>query len=577
MDYFLRMLRAPGAKHAIEVAAPTQEVIVEADGQNDSHDEKQEKARAAVVAATNDNTYRVPAKPLRLARWLDKIVEWSGSQAVFFLILSGLIVWAFLGIIFSEFTDWQVGISDGQAIINLVFDSFLMRQQFNSYERTLGALGVLKSRAVSIKRMLRQVVMQERLRRAEEGQRQHLARMSPRATAQLGGKTDGPVVKSDISGKTKHTDIGRNLDHPAESCELFAPELPPETLFGRICTTLSNVMGHLATVTCFWIGIIIWISFGARDNWSSTWLLYINSATSALMVFMLAFLANIRERHGEYSNRCLAAIWKVDAALELHLRAATRDTDPNPTVALPAPTVGRIQRVINYYADLVGALVGIAILILTMVVWVAIGPVMGFNSNWWLLIGTYAGLVGMNDGFVLRNVFHNLRVHEDGLFNKVAWEDDDAWDVLASLDPLPAAPTAAVEDTAQTVEIRRQQQHQSTSAPGSAPEQTQSRTERISLSMGQVCSHESTVILGFLTIIGLVIGASAMGWSLTGQLLCNVPPSIIESFFMLILITGHNFGDQRRRADLALVHARRLRLLRSVVVVVGSTGDVEEV
>lgn len=30
------------------------------------------------------------------------------------------------------------------------------------------------------------------------------------------------------------------------------------------------------------------------------------------------------------------------------------------------------------------------------------------NDNWWLLIGTYAGLIGMNDGFVLRNVQHRL-------------------------------------------------------------------------------------------------------------------------------------------------------------------------
>lgn len=141
------------------------------------------------------------------------------------------------------------------------------------------------------------------------------------------------------------------------------------------------------------------------------------------MVFILAFLANIRERHGEYSNRCLEAIWKVDAALELRLRIATGDNEPNPTVTIPAPKVGKIQRIINYYADLVGALIGIAILILTMIIWVVIGPAMGFNSNWWLLIGTYAGLVSMNDGFVLRNVFHKLRGYEDGLFGELAWEN----------------------------------------------------------------------------------------------------------------------------------------------------------
>lgn len=79
--------------------------------------------------------------------------------------------------------------------------------------------------------------------------------------------------------------------------------------------------------------------------------------------------------------------------------------------------------------------------------------------------------------------------------------------------------------------------------------------------MGNFCSHEMTVILGAVTILGLIIGASAMNWSVTGQLLCNVPPSIIDSFFTLILITGHNIGDARRRVDLNNIYLRRLQLI----------------
>ena len=73
-----------------------------------------------------------------------------------------------------------------------------------------------------------------------------------------------------------------------------------------------------------------------------------------------------------------------------------------------------------------------------------------------------------------------------------------------------------------------------------------------------------TVVLGAITIIGLIIGASAMGWGVTGQLLCNVPPSIIESFFTLILITGHNIGDAKRRVDLYNIYLRRLKLVSYV-------------
>lgn len=48
---------------------------------------------------------------------------------------------------------------------------------------------------------------------------------------------------------------------------------------------------------------------------------------------------------------------------------------------------------------------------------------------------------------------------------------------------------------------------------------------------------------------------------LAGQLICNVPPSIIESFFMIILITGHNFADSERRVQIRNMYERRLQLL----------------
>jgi low-affinity ferrous iron transport protein len=78
--------------------------------------------------------------------------------------------------------------------------------------------------------------------------------------------------------------------------------------------------------------------------------------------------------------------------------------------------------------------------------------------------------------------------------------------------------------------------------------------------VGDVCSRELTVVLGAISIIGMIIGASAMGWSVTGQLLCNGPPSIIESLIM-ILITGHNIGDVKRRVDLHSIYLRRLKLV----------------
>ncbi|KAK4970440.1 hypothetical protein LTR28_000275 [Elasticomyces elasticus] len=258
--------------------------------------------------------------------------------------------------------------------------------------------------------------------------------------------------------------------------------------------------------------------------------LYMNSASSAWMVFILAFLANARERHNHYTTKCLEYIYEVDAALEVRLRNATGDKIQNETIVIPPPTRGMLQRGIDYYADLVGTLIGVAILFFAILIWVVIGPAMSFGSNWWLLIGTYAGLIGLNDGFVLRNVQNTLGGYEKAQF--VLLIDDDK-DMLALIGVIQLDEELVADN---------------------------SLSCRISVAVGNVCAHEITVVLGAVLIMGLVIGTSAMGWSVTGRLLCNVPPSIIESFFMMVLITGHNIGDAKKRVDLHNIYLRRLKL-----------------
>jgi len=481
MERIYNALRAPGTRRAVKFAAPTQEV---------ANVDEDKNAQSVEAAVENVNTYyTVQAKVRLLDRWLDKIVQFSGSQFVFFSTIIALLTWALLGIPFGQSNDWQVGISDAQAIINMVFDAFLMRQQLNAYDLIMIVSASLRSRIGSNKRMLRGLI--------------------------VSGKYDR--VKATQFDELQQTE--------------FASVLPAENLLGRISTTVSAFLGHIATVFGFWVGIFIWIGFGKYCGWSDTWQLYINSATSALMVFMLAFLANIRERHSKYMTKCLESIYEVDAVLELRLRTITGDKMENGPVIIPVPKRSRIQRGIDYYADLVGTLLGIAILFLVIVVWIVVGPAMSFNSNWWLLIGTYAGLVGMNDGFVLRNVSNVIGGYENAEFTQLTYDD---MGMLALIGVTQLNEERVAEN---------------------------SLSCRISTAMGNFCSHELTVVLGVATIIGLIIGASAMGWSVTGQLLCNVPPSIIESFFMMILITGHNVGEAKRRVDLHNIYLRRLKLI----------------
>ena len=489
MEHFLSVMRQPGARKIVESAAPTQIVIRDV-----GQEEKLEDLENATVH--NVDTYIAARKHRLLDRWLDNVVRFSGSQFTFYTVLSGLLAWAFLGIPFGQSPDWQIAISDVQAIINMVFDSFLMRQQLNTYYELLVVLSCLRSRAASNKKMLSKLVESK----------------------------NKETIKTQVY-KLTQTEI--------------TSDLAPESWLGRICTAVSSFMGHIATIFVFWVCIFVWIGLGSYCGWSDRWQLYINSATSALMLFLLAFLANIRERHNNHAARCLTSIYKADAALELELRIATAYAVPNDSVMVIAPQVGKVQRAINYYADLVGTLVGIAILIVVMVIWVLVGPAMKFDSNWWLLIGTYAGLVGMNDGFVLRNVYNKQQEHEDAQFDQLSRDDLDMLTIAGMEQPAGKQVTSF------------------------------SLTGRISIAIGNFCSHEYTIVVGVASILGLVIGASAMGWSLTGQLLCNIPPSIIESFFTMILITGHNVGEAKRCVDFHNIYLRRLQLITLIKKIVG--------
>lgn len=463
-----------GARGAVREAAPTHLPLSQ-------KDEMDATVKSISMTAT---------KAKRLDRWLDKVVAISGSNTVLFFTVAVLLAWALAGIKFSKNTGWQVGISDAQAIINMVFDAFLVRQQLNAHEQGLVVACHLQSRTLSHKRMLRT------LSRMKKPQRVNL-----------------------LQGDTLHT----------------RADLPTEDMIGRICNAVSAFMGHIATVTGYVVCIIIWLAFGHYCHWSDVWFFYINTSTSALMVFMLALLANDRERHEKFLNQCTTRLMTVDTELEILLRDITRDSVENEAVVIDAPAVSKLQRTINFYADLVGTLLGIALLIVTLVVWIVLGPVMKFDANWWLLIGTYAGLIGMNDGFVLKNLSNVCARYEDKHYEQQILDDKDLVATIGA------------------------------SSPKADETQAVTRADvRFSIAMGNFCSHEYTVAVGFMSILGLLLVASLMRWNELGQIICNVPPSIIESFFTLILITGHNIGDKQRRANLQSIYQTRLDLISNV-------------
>lgn len=510
MGRFYDWLAAPGKKGPIADAAPTQ-IAARLPG-SDSGNDKLAVTDVTEVYSKDSNSvqnvtgYVDKQKDGRLDRWLDWVVWASGSEPVFLFIVAGLLTWALVGIKYGEADSWAVMISDIQAILSYLFDSLLVRQQLNGYDKMIRLTATLRSRSASHQRMLRTV----------QARGEGLARDNVDATIELEQRFQQTLVEAG---------------------------LPRESWLGRVSTRASDVMGHFVTLCLYWVGIFVWLGFGHYCGWSDRWQLYINSATSALMVFIFAFLANIRERHALFTNRWLNVLFEADSTVEARLRQLTGDNTPNQVIEVPAPRMSHLQRAIFYYADFVGTLTGVGILIAVIIVWVAIGPAMGFNSNWWLLIGTYAGLIGLNDGFVLRNLQHELTRYEDDAFDEASLSDMAVMDEIAVVDP--ASKVAGVN---------------------------LSLSSRLSERMGAFFSHELVVMADIALIIGLIIGASAMRWTVTGQLLCNVPPSVIETFIMLILITGHNLDEVRRRESIENMYLRRLKVLTYVDVVVEKAG-----
>ncbi|KAI2841035.1 hypothetical protein CBS63078_9454 [Aspergillus niger] len=452
---------------------------------------KDVKVDTAIVVATEDvSGYRVKASPKLVDRWLDASVRLAGSAPVFLFIIAGLLTWALMGIRFGNSDVWVAAISDVQAILCYVFDSFLMRQLLREYSEQREAIIEIQSRCNSHQRMIASV----KKKLGAEG----IRRVSEKCNVE-------PLEALD-QGRT-------------------------QSLFARCVIVSAKTFGHVVSGGLYWVCIFIWLGFGPHCGWSNRWQLYINDATSALMVLVFAFLACLRECYAEHTNICLDAIFRLDATLEKELRRLSEDDLPNQMEVWLPPKENSLQVLIFYYADVIGTLVGMIFLVLVIIAWAAVGPVFHFNSNWWLLVGTYAGLVGLFDSFVLRNIQGKVQQY---IHRQIRVVEKGDLGLFAGL---------------------------SVAIPSTGSTKRPSLSQHVSRWMNVVSSHLTMVIAGFFLTIGCLVASSAMEWSLTGQLISNVPPSIIETFFMIILITGQNDAEASAHIDLTNIYYRRQRLL----------------
>lgn len=480
-----KALCTPGKPITVSCSAPTQYV----------HVNKEQNTSYKVVTDEDTKERRLfnPEERKDLGgRIFDTVTSLAGSRAAFISTLLVLIGWAIAGGVLGAPDNWQIFMQDGSSIQCYISDTLLMRQQHNHCISLLTFIAQLRSRNATQRRLFH-----------------------------------SPDFSKDV-------DTNQVLQMGVRDDVGDAVTLPTENWFDVCCNWVSEAVGSLTAWAIYWGGIFAWIGVGDMLGWSDLWQLYINTAVAVELTFTSMFLQNTRRRHMLYLRKCLKSIMESDCELETKLREHFNDNKPNPVITIPPPKMTRAVRAIDYYADVVGSGVGVVISIGVFAAWLGVGDLMEWSSNWWLIIGTYTGLIGFLDGFALRNVYFRQDMWTDEQFGILIESDEMTYQYLNL--PIPTGPL---------------------------PESHDLRT-RVSNWMGYICAKAMAVGVAIIIIIALICIASGLQWSETGQLICNTPTMIIEGFLLIVLIQGHNKSNMRRRVILHDIFIRRLKLLQYV-------------
>ena len=325
------------------------------------------------------------------------------------------------------------------------------------------------------------------------------------------------------------------LKEPPSFSSIEAKKEKKPNLFDRACDTVALATGSLPALVVYLIGTFVWLGLGPLFQWGNIWQLYINTAVAVELTFMSMFLQNVRRRHSDTLSRTLSSICTLDSSLETKLRAMTCDTKPNPTIVIAPPETSRTERFIDVYAYIVGSGVGVALTTIVVITWLALGHLLMWDSNWWLIIGTYTGLVGFVDGFVLRNVYFRQSAILETHLQALVSADQDVLSFLG----LPFSAREGDE---------------------AGGKEKKSLGLRISEGMIYYCAMPSAVIGSLVVVLILIAIATGLRWSETGQLLCNSPTMIVEGFLLLVLFQAHNLANVRKRGQVGRALERRQRV-----------------
>ncbi|EPQ65430.1 Bgt-1232 [Blumeria graminis f. sp. tritici] len=442
-------------------------------------------------------------KSLPSSNCFDKITIMAGSSGIFFISLILIGVWLILGIVFGATDTWQIMFQNASSIQVYITDILLIRQQQNANQALLTTLAELQSRRETCTRLLAKI-----------------------PESKYGNSNEKHECMIDSKSFDDNSDEQDYL--------LIAKPTGIRLSWISICSIVAQALGSIWSFIFYWIGIGIWVAVGPSLGFSNTWQLYINTATALALTFTSIFLQNIQQHQEDKLSRCLEQALKIDAGIELQLRALTGDQKPNPIYTIPAAPRSFIERLIDGFADIMGSGAGVVISLLFTVAWIISGPALKFNDNWWLIIGTFTGLIGFIDGFILRSLYFREESYTKLQFQKLASSDSILLEKLHIL---------YKQEEPRTLGL----------------------AERISLSIGNACGHRYASVGSVAVVIILLTVASSMLWSESGQLLCNTPTMIVEGFLLLVLIQAHNHANEERVADFSGLLKRRLLLHGSVL------------
>ncbi|GME86944.1 unnamed protein product [Ambrosiozyma monospora] len=322
--------------------------------------------------------------------------------------------------------------------------------------------------------------------------------------------------------------------------------------YDYFCTKIAAGLGSLVTVTVYWCLIFAWVGCGAvptatgdvddngnaiKAKFSDEWQMYVNTGTAVLLMISSILLENVRLRNDLFIKHQIKDIITFDANIERLEREITGDNTPNEIISVVPLKRKGLKKVISKYADIIGTGLGLLISICVFVVWLAIGNVMGWSDNWWLIIGTYTGLIGFIDGFVLREVYFSITKYEEQDLNEVLQQTRDVLHA-AGID----ADIPEIKDK-NTISFK------------------------VSKAINDVCSNQWSVVGSVIAVLALIIIASGMRWSVTGQLICNTPTMIIEEFFLMILLQAHGWADTKRRRVMDQLRTSREMVYKYVATV----------